>query len=589
MLDILIEGGLVVDGTGAPGRRQPVGIRNGRIVLDASGKFAGEKATRTIDAGGLVVAPGFVDVHTHYDAQLQWDPTASPSPLHGVTSVFSGNCGFTLAPLSEANADYILRMMAVVEGMPLPALQAGVRWPWQGFGEWLDHLEGKLAINAGFLVGHSTLRMAAMGERARNEAATPQDLERMRALLHDALAGGGMGFSSSQIKAHVDGDRRPVPSRFAAEEELLALSAVLRDHPGTQLEIACEGAIRGFTSEDIALCASMSRLADRPLNWNTLGINESNPNFHHQQLAAMERIAQQGGWAVPLVRPYEKGTRYSFLTGSLGLPAIPYWEPYFQLAPDERIKAFAEPAVRERMRAGLMAMKTSGTLLVRSNWGTMRIESAGTAEGQAHVGRSVGEVAAERGLDAFDTALDLAIIDRLHMTFMPIRKSSDELWRQRAELWQDPRVLLGASDAGAHLDTQCGAAYTTSFLAQGVREKQLLPLEEAVRLLADAPARLYGLRQRGRIAEGWHADLVLFDPARIAPGEEAVRADLPGGAARVYVDAVGIEHVLVNGVEVVRGDTLTGALPGTVVRSGKHTQTVTPAMRGQHNTGRRPS
>lgn len=575
MLDILIEGGLVIDGTGLPGRRAAVGIRDGRLVLDT----AGERAARVIDAGGLVVAPGFIDIHTHYDAQLQWDAAATPSPLHGVTSVFSGNCGFTLAPLSEANADYVLRMMSVVEGMPLEALQAGVRWPWSTFGEWLDHLEGRLAVNAGFLVGHSTIRMAIMGNRARSESATEADIARMCALLGESLAGGGMGFSSSQIKAHVDGDRQPVPSRFATEAELLALSAVLRGHPGTQVEIACEGAIRGFTAEDITLCASMSRLADRPLNWNTLGINQSNPGFHRQQLAAMDRIAEQGGWAVGLVRPYDKATRYCFLTGALGLPAIPNWEPYFQLAPAERIKAFADPTVRERMRAGLLSMKTSGTLLVRTNWSGMRITSAASPEVQKLVGRTFGEIGSERNRDPFDIALDLAIEDELRLTFTPVRNSDDDLWAMRAELWRDPRAVLGASDAGAHLDVQCGAAYTTSFLAQGVRERHLMPMEEAVRLLADVPARLFGLKQRGRIAEGWHADLVLFDPARIAPGEDVLRHDLPGGASRVYVDAVGIEHVLVNGAEVVRSDALTGALPGRVIRSGKDTQTVTPAER----------
>jgi N-acyl-D-aspartate/D-glutamate deacylase len=579
MLDILIEGGLVIDGSGAPGRQAAVGVKDGRIVMDTAGALSRMGATRTIDGGGLVVAPGFIDIHTHYDAQLQWDAAATPSPLHGVTSVFSGNCGFTLAPLSEANADYVLRMMSMVEGMPLEALQAGVRWPWASFGEWLDHLDGRLAINAGFLVGHSTLRMAAMGERARSEPATEAELARMCELLGESLAQGGMGFSSSQSKAHVDAGRHPVPSRFATDAELLALSAVLRDHPGTQLEMACEGAARGFTDADIALCAGMSRLADRPFNWNTLGINQSNLGFHRQQLEAMDRIAEQGGWAMALARPYDKGTRYCFLTGALGLPAVPNWEPYFQLAPAERMKAFAEPSVREKMRAGLLSMNTSGMLVVRTNWTGMQIVSAGSPAVQRLVGRTFGEIGAERGRDPFDVALDLAIEDDLRMCFMPVRKPDEELWRMRAELWRDPRVVLGASDAGAHLDVQCGAAYTTTFLAQGVREKQLMSLEEAVHRLADVPARLFGLKQRGRIVDGWHADLVLFDPARIAPGEEEMRQDLPGGASRVYVGATGIEHVLVNGGEVVRGDVLTGTLPGQVIRSGKDTETVRPAQR----------
>jgi len=213
----------------------------------------------------------------------------------------------------------------------------------------------------------------------------------------------------------------------------------------------------------------MSRLADEPFNWNTLGVNQSNPAFHRRQLEALGHIAAQGGWAMALARPYDKGTRYCFLTGALGLPAVPGWEPYFRLAPAERMRTFADPAVREKMRAGLLSMNTSGMRVVRTNWNGMQIVSAGSPAVQRLVGRTFGEIGAERGRDPFDVALDLAIEDGLRMCFTPVRKADDELWRMHAELWRDPRVVLGASDAGAHLDVQCGAAYTTNFLAQGVR------------------------------------------------------------------------------------------------------------------------
>jgi N-acyl-D-aspartate/D-glutamate deacylase len=575
VLDLLIRDAEIVDGTGSPARHGDVGVRDGRIVAVGD---VDEPAAKAVDAQGQTLAPGFVDLHTHYDAQLFWDPTASPSLQHGVTTVFGGNCGFTLAPAASDQHDYLTRMLARVEGMPLDALRAGLDWNWSSFGDWLHRLDGRTAINAGFLVGHSAIRLAVMGDDAVGGDATDEQIDRMVALLGDALADGALGLSTSQSNTHNDGAGQPVPSRSASREELVALAAGVRHHPGTTLEAIIQGCLSGFTEDDIALLSDMSIAADRPLNWNVLGVSAANPAGHERQLHASEVAAGRGGRVVALTMPHATKIRLSFLSGFV-LDGLPGWRDTMHLPVAERLRALADPQVRQRLNAGAQS-EEAGILRGLANWGRLIVVETFAPENADATARSVGEVAAARGREPFDALLDVVIADELRTGLTPAPFGDDVAdWRLRAEVWRHPHAVIGGSDAGAHLDMMCGATYTTSLLGHGVREHRVVTLEEAVRLITDVPARLYGLSERGRITEGWHADLVMFDPATIDHGPERTRYDLPAGAPRLVADAHGVTAVWVGGVEVCRDGVATGATPGTVLRSGRDTETVTAGTR----------
>ncbi len=568
MLDCLIRGGTVIDGTGMPGVRAEVGIRDGRIVAIGA---VDEDARQILDAAGKVIAPGFVDVHTHYDAQAFWDPMLSPSPLHGVTTIFGGNCGFSVAPLSEEAGGYLCEMLARVEGMPLEALRAGVPWDWSSFDDYLSRFEGRLGVNAGFLVGHSALRRVVMGPDAVTKQATPEQIEAMCALLRESLAAGGMGFSSSNAPTHNDNAGNPVPSRLATREEIVALAAVLADFPGTQLEFI--PTVGFFEEEHKALMTDMSVAANRPLNWNVLGVAAFNQDMAKNQLGASDYAAERGGRIVALTPSQVMSLRINLHSGFI-FDAFPGWAEVVGLPLEARKQALADPEVRARLDAGANSDE-AGALRAIAVWQNMTVDATFLPANKPYEGRRVGDIAEELGKTPFDTLIDLALSEDLKTSFTPfIPGDDDDSWKLRSEIWQDDRTVVGASDAGAHLDMIDTFTYSTSLLGPGVREKGLISLEAAIHQLTDVPARLYGVRDRGRIAEGWWADLVVFDPESVGAGPIHFRDDLPTGASRLYAEADGIEHVLVNGVEIVRGREFTGATPGTVLRSGRDTETV---------------
>lgn len=570
MLDLLITGGTVIDGTGHARRRADVGVRDGRVVSVGS---TDEPAAEILDASDLIVAPGFVDLHTHYDAQLAWDPAASPSPLHGVTTAIGGNCGFSLAPAGPEHGDYLMRMMARVEGMPLAALEQGLSWDWDGFGDWLGRLDGRIGINAGFLVGHSAIRRVAMGEDAVGGRASAAQVERMVGLLHESMAAGALGLSTSRAPTHNDGSGQPVPSRAADDDEFLALARAVRDHDGTTLELILAGCINGFTPAEVDLMTKMSLAANRPVNWNVLGVSVLNAQRVEDQLAASSVAGERGARVVALTLPHAMRIRLSFLSGFV-LDGLPGWREVMALPVEERMAALRDPAVRAALDGGANSDE-AGMLRNLANWKILELTETFAAENEQWSGRSVGAVAGELGKEPFDALLDIVLADGLRTGISPPAAPTSEAdWALKTQVWRDPRAIIGGSDAGAHLDMMCGAVYSTEVLA-GVRRFDGFSLEEAVQQLTDVPARFYGLRDRGRIEPGCWADLVVFDPERVGPGPERTRQDLPGGASRLYAEATGVEHVLVNGTEIVRGGEFTGRTPGAVLRSGQDTATVT--------------
>ena len=548
-------------------RQTEVGVSGGRIV--AVDDRIGD-AQETLDADGLVLTPGFVDPHTHYDAQLAWDPTASPSNLHGVTTAIGGNCGFSIAPLGDDDADYIRRMMSVVEGMPLDALENGVDWSWNSFGEWLDRMDGKTAVNAGFLVGHCALRRTVMGEAAVGNEASEGQIKEMERLLRESVAAGAIGLSSSRSFTHRDWDSEPVPSRAASEEELLALCRVIKDYDGTSLEFITDGCLNGFSESEVELMTRMSLAAERPLNWNVFTIDATEPERFENQLRASELAAERGARVVALTMPVLVGMTMSFLTYS-AIHQLPGWRDVLGLAVPERMAALRDPAVRKKLLDGSRSPE-AGVFLRVADFSNFRIGETFSAQNAGLTGRLVREIAAERGAEDFDTLVDIVLADELQTVLWPEAPDDDaESWRMRQRAWDHEHTLLGGSDAGAHLDRMCGAPYTTQFLADCLRGRKLLSLERAVQALSDTPAKLFGLSERGRIAPGYHADLVLFDPATVGAGEIVTRNDLPGGSARLFAPSAGVARVFVNGTPIVIDGEATEARPGRVLRAGRDT------------------
>ncbi len=565
MYDVIIRNGTVIDGTGAPRRQADIGIKDRRIAT--IGTVEGE-AVQTIDATGRMVTPGFIDIHTHYDAQAHWDTTLSPSPLHGITTVIAGNCGFTIAPLQPEHGDYLMRMLARVEGMPLPSLQQGVPWNWTSFGSWLGELDSTLAINTGFMVGHSAIRRLVMGERAVGNEASPEELASMQALLRQSIAEGGFGFSSSWATTHNDPTGRPVPSRHASEHEMVELARVCSEFDGTSLEFI--PAVGRFSPENTDLIARMSAAANRPLNWNLIAVSTSPKQIAvmENNLAASNYAAERGGRIIALTVPCAVESRISFQSGFV-LDALNGWREAMALPDDEKMAMLADPDKRRELNE--LAQGPS-PLRGMAKWHNLTVGDVHSAENEEFQARTIGEIAEDQGRETFDVLCDIVLNDRLLTgLYTPIRGDDEETWKMRVDVWRDQRTMVGGTDAGAHLDLLATFNATTAMLQKAVKEHAVIGWEEAVSLISDAPAKMYGIKERGQLTEGYFADVNVINPETIAVRPTEVRHDLPGGAWRLYGAADGYDHVLCNGAEIVRHGEFTANRPGAMLRSGTDT------------------
>jgi N-acyl-D-aspartate/D-glutamate deacylase len=570
MLDTKIINALIVDGTGQPAYRGDVGIRNGCIA--ALGSIQ-ESATETIDARGRVVSPGFIDVHTHYDAQICWDQTLSPSCYHGVTTVLSGNCGFTVAPMTPEAAEYLVPMLARVEGMPIKALKEGLKLDWSSFGSYLKKFEGKVAINVGFMAGHSTIRRVVMGARAVSEKATDDDLQAMKKMLAKCIEEGALGFSTTRGSTHNDAEGKPVPSRHASREELMELASVVSKYEGTTLEL-----LPGidFNQEIYDLLTDFSLAGKRPVNWNMVAFNGATPDQvirTQTQLGASTYARSKGAEVIALTLPFSATIRVNMFSGFL-LDSLAGWADLFQLPITERINKLKDSGYRKQLDASANSEET-GVLRMFADWGKYTVVETFSDKNKGYVGKTISEIADLLHKPPFDVFLDISIEDGLKTSYLaPFSGEDKATYALRASFWRDDRTIVGASDAGAHNDMIDTFMFSTKVLEKGVREYGVISLEEAVHQLTEVPAQKMGIRERGVLREGWHADLVIFDPQTIAAGPVHTRFDFPAGEPRLYAEAEGISHVIVNGKTIIRDNEYLGVSPGTVLHSGRDTFTV---------------
>jgi N-acyl-D-aspartate/D-glutamate deacylase len=571
LFDLLIRGSDVVDGTGAPRFRADIGVAGGRIV--AVGDLGHQPAADEIDGSSMVACPGFIDLHTHYDAQLFWDPYLTPSSLHGVTTLVSGNCGFTVAPLPVSDS-YLMKLLSRVEGIPLDALERGVPWSWRSTREYFEAVNGRTSVNIGFLIGHSAVRRAVMGPEATERAASSEEIDQMANLVREGLAAGGLGFSSTRSQTHFDGDRVPVPSRWAHEEEFLALAAVCSEFEGTSIETSPVASTGVLSDSDVDLMVAMSRAAQRPVNWNAMTVSSAEMAICRANLAAGTKAAERGARVVAMTIPMPVQVRYSFMSGVF-LDALPGWDEFMRRPPSDRIAMLRDPAERDRLNR--MAQQP-GPRRDQADWAALTVLEGFTQRTEEYEGQTIGEIALRERRSSFDVLCDIVVADGLQTGLgrIPGEPGADD-WDAKLKVWRDRRAVLGASDAGAHLDVLGMFNYPTWLLEEVVRKRGLMALEEAVALLTSAPAELYGFHDRGRIAPDTWADLVLLDEQAVGTEPHGTRRDLPGGGGRIYAGSTGIDRVIVAGETVVSRGEATGRQAGVLLRGGK--DTVTPSLR----------
>jgi N-acyl-D-amino-acid deacylase len=566
VLDLVVRNALVHDGSGMPAYRGEVGVKDGRIV--AVGRVP-EQGAREIDAKGLAVAPGFVDVHTHYDAQINWDGQARPALEHGVTTVVTGNCSLTVAPLKAEQRDRLCRMFRQIEDLPMAAFDEGIDWTWETFDEWLASLEGKLAINLAPLVGHSALRMWVMGEDAFHREATDDEVDQICDLLRQALDAGASGMSTSYID--VDDTYKPVPSRLASHDELRALARTLGEYGRGVLQIVHEFFDASRT------CDRVEMLADLSLEFGI--ITTLSPLFHSAQtpdlvptvLAKVAEVTARGARVWPQVQTRPLDVNFRLRERNFALAALPTWSKVFsnRNSHEDRVEMFSDPETQGKLIAEAYP-EGEGAMLsaMRRRLERAFVRGVHKPENEHLLGRSLGELAAERGENPAKVMIDISLDENLQTEFK--NENLGHLDPEVVgEMLAHPNVLIGASDAGAHVQAFSTNGDTGFLFSRYVREHPAMTTEQAVRRITHEAARAWGLQDRGLLHPGYAADLVLFDPATIDRDEEIGVADLPGDGYRYIRHSRGVDTVIVNGSVAWTADGgYTEARTGAVVSQG---------------------
>jgi N-acyl-D-amino-acid deacylase len=550
--DVVVKNALIVDGTGKEAFGGDVAIQEGRI--SAIGQVGGP-ARRTIDADGQAVAPGFIDAHTHYDAQLLWDPTANPSTAHGITTILTGNCGYTLAPVRLDDQDYLMGLFAATEEIPKQALQRFAPLGWESFPQYLAWMQGRLGINVLTQVGHSAVRRFVMGEAALERPATEDEIAEMVRIVEAAMDAGAAGVSSSQAP-HQRGELgEHIPSFFADDAETYALADAVRRQGGRLLSINPATKRDGLSEDDRALLVRLSEVSGAVVSWNDFGMGTPNGD---SVLEFMEAELRRGHEIYAIARCQRAETRFTLKKLSAIFAGSEPWVELSRLDPADKLAALGDPTWRGRLG---------------EFWKTARFMANASVEKGASPattpleGRLLDDIAGERGVTPAEVMFDVAREDRLQTLFRisgPVDVDESRLER----ILKSPATLVGISDGGAHLQTFVGGDYTSYFLAHWVREKSAFTLEEGVAALTSRPADFLGLADRGTLEVGKAADVVVFDPDTVEPLALQTPDDIPGGGTRMTRDARGIPWVLVNGEPVVEEGQPAAAVPGAVLGSG---------------------
>ena len=548
--DIVVKDARIVDGTGRKAYGGDVAVTDGRVV--ALGKVSG-RATRTINAGGQVVAPGFIDAHTHYDAQLMWDPIADPSSSHGVTTVLTGNCGYTLAPVRSQDQDYLMGVFSAAEEVPKEALQLYAPFGWETFPDYLDALRrSPLGVNVLTQVGHSAVRRFVMGGAALERAATAEEIASMVRVVAEAFDAGAVGVSTSQAPHQVDEVGNHIPSFFATEEEIGALAAVVHRKGRRLMSVNPRSKRDGLSDDDRALLAKLAEISGAAVSWNDFGM--LTPGWE-ATLEYMEAQLERGHEIYAVARCQRPETRFTLKKLSAIVAGEQPWLDFSRLDVPEKLGALDDPAWRARLA---------------DFWNNSRFTSRASVEKGASPataaldGRLLVDIGAERGVSAAEVMLDVALEDRLQTFFRisgPVNVDESGLER----ILKSPATLVGISDAGAHLQSFAGGDYTSYFLQHWVREKNSFSLEAGVAALTSRVAEFLGLDDRGTLEVGKAADLVVFDPDTVEPLPVETLDDIPGGGARMTKRARSIPWVVVGGEPIIENGAPTGATPGRVL------------------------
>jgi N-acyl-D-amino-acid deacylase len=561
--DLVIKNGVLIDGSGLPRHRADVGVRHGRIV--SIGRIR-ERAHEVIDADGLVVAPGLIDGHTHMDAQIFWDPLGTCSSWHGVTTVVMGNCGFTLAPCAESSKHLVVRNLQRAEDISLDAMEAGIRWTWTTFPEWLDTLEAlPKGINYASYVGHSALRTHVMGERAFEQAATEDDLRAMERELRDAIRAGAMGFTTSRSPIHETPDGGPVASRLGTWDEVRRLVGVMGDMNAGIFELAGE-AVGRERPESPEFREYHVRLRDlavetgRPITWGIFSRLEAR-DVWRRYLDLLDETAAAGGRMFAQVHSRGLNVILSFRT-QMPFDNLPAWKPFRALPLAEQRARLRDPETRRRLVEGTREQPDKRALGTEAR--PFPYEWIFVYDTVAGPHPTVAEIARQRGVDPAEAMIDLAIEKDLERFF--VHPVANEMQEDVLEMMRHPRAVVTFSDSGAHVSQIIDSSLQTHLLSHWVRDRQVFTLEEAVRMLTLVPATAWGFADRGLVREGFRADLLVFDPDTIGPEMPEVVDDLPAGARRLVQRARGIAATVVNGEVLLRDGKHTGALPGQLLR-----------------------